>query len=154
MLIISHRANLNGPDPSIENKPESILEAIWHGFSVEVDLRMKDNKLYFGHDEPQYETNLDFLNENKKYLWIHCKDLDALEYCLSKSLHCFWHHKDDYTLTNYRYVWAYPGKDPIGSLTIMVMPEWYWKPEEVVSKKPFGVCTDRPFEYQDIINTR
>jgi hypothetical protein len=154
MFIISHRANLDGPDPSIENKPDSILTAIKHGFSVEVDLRLYNNKLYFGHDEPQYETSLDFLNENKKYLWIHCKDLDALEFCLERAFHCFWHNKDDYTLTNYRYVWAYPGKEVVGKLCIMVMPEWHWKPEEVILKRPFGVCTDYPFAYKDIINRK
>lgn len=154
MLIISHRANLNGPDPSIENKPESIVLAIERGFSVEIDLRMKDNKLYLGHDEAQYETDLDFLNTYKKYLWIHCKELESLELCLENALHCFWHNKDDYTLTNYRFVWAYPGKEPIGKKTIMVLPEWYWKPKEILLKKPYGVCTDYPSEYQDIINTR
>lgn len=154
MFIISHRANLNGPDPSIENKPESIEYAISEGFSVEVDLRLNDGELYFGHDEPQYKTNLQFLDKYKSRLWIHCKDLNALEYCLERKLHCFWHNKDDYTLTNYRYVWAYPGKEPIGKLTIMVMPEWHWKPEEVITKKPYGVCTDYPYAYQDIINRR
>lgn len=154
MIIISHRANLNGPDPSIENSPESIVHAINKGFSVEVDLRIRKDKLYFGHDEPQYETSLDFLIKNKKYLWIHCKDLIAMEFCLEHAFHCFWHNKDDYTLTNYRFVWAYPGKEPIGKLCVMVMPEWYWKPEEVVPKKPFGVCTDYPIAYQDIINRK
>lgn len=154
MFIISHRANLNGPDPSTENSPKVIIEAIQNGFSVEVDLRMRNGKLYFGHDEAQYETDLKFLNEYKKYLWIHCKELESLETCLENSLHCFWHDKDDYTLTNYRFVWAYPGKEPIGKKTIMVMPELHWKPEEILTKKPFGVCTDYPYAYQDIINRK
>lgn len=154
MLIISHRANLHGPGSSVENSPEAIKEAIQHGFSVEVDLRMKDDEIYFGHDEPEYKVDLDFLEEYKRYLWIHCKDLNALEYALSKALHCFWHTRDDYTLTNYRYVWAYPGKEPIGKLSVVCLPEWHWKPEEVISKNPFGVCTDYPFEYQDIINRK
>lgn len=154
MLIISHRANLNGPDPSIENKPEAIEHAINEGFSVEVDLRMKDGNLYFGHDEPQHETNIDFLYKYKQRLWIHCKEMQTMEFCLDKALHCFWHNTDDYTLTNYKYVWAYPGKEPVGKLTIMVMPELHWNPSEVISKKPYGVCTDYPHAYQEIINRR
>ena len=154
MLIISHRANLKGPDPSIENKPEAIVHAIKEGFAVEVDLRMKDRQLYFGHDEAQYETDINFLKKYKQNLWIHCKEMETMEFCLDQALHCFWHNDDDYTLTNYRYVWAYPGKEPVGKLSILVMPEWHWKPHEVLLKKPYGVCTDYPIEYQDIINKK
>jgi hypothetical protein len=153
VLIISHRANLNGPDPSIENKPGAIEHAIDQGFSVEVDLRMRNGKLYFGHDEPQYETDVDFISKYKQRLWIHCKDMETMEFCLQKAFHCFWHNIDDYTLTNYRYVWAYPGKEPVGKLSILVMPELHWNPTETISKKPYGVCTDYPYAYRDIINT-
>lgn len=152
MLIISHRANIDGPDPSIENKPEAIEFAMSKQFSVEVDLRMYKGKLYFGHDEPQYETTLDFMKQNDGYLWTHCKDRDAFEYALKHNFNCFWHDTDDYTMTNHSYVWAYPGKEKIGQLTIAVMPERFWTKEETIAKDFFGVCTDYPMEYSVIIN--
>ena len=44
MILISHRGNLNGPDPSKENKPSYITNAIRTGFQVEVDFWFIDNK--------------------------------------------------------------------------------------------------------------
>ena len=38
MKIISHRGNLYGPNPELENKPEYILAAIKCNFRVEIDL--------------------------------------------------------------------------------------------------------------------
>lgn len=154
MLIISHRANVDGPNPSIENKPEAIEFAISKNISVEVDLRIYNEKPYFGHDESQYETSLDFLKKNEGWLWVHCKDRDAFEYALKYNFNCFWHNIDDYTMTNHGYVWAYPGKESVGQMTIAVMPEHFWTKEEVISKKFFGVCTDYPMAYLDIINRR
>lgn len=152
MLIISHRANIDGPDLSIENKPEAIEFAISKNISVEVDLRIYNEKPYFGHDEAQYETSLDFLKNNEGWLWVHCKDRDAFEYALKHNFNCFWHNIDDYTMTNHGYVWAYPGKESAGQMTIAVMPEHFWTKEEVISKKFFGVCTDYPMAYLNVIN--
>jgi hypothetical protein len=35
---------------------------------------------------------------------------------------CFWHQKDDVTLTSQGYIWAYPGKQPLKN-SIAVLPE-------------------------------
>ena len=43
-----------------ENKPEYLLQAIESGFFVETDLWLINNLLYLGHDEPQYEINIDY----------------------------------------------------------------------------------------------
>jgi hypothetical protein len=104
MLIISHRANIDGSDPSIENKPEAIEFAISKDLSVEVDLRFHKDKLYFGHDEPQYETSLDFLKEHETWLWVHCKEKESFNFAIKHNLNCFWHNIDDYTMTNHGYV--------------------------------------------------
>jgi hypothetical protein len=152
MLIISHRANIDGPDASIENKPEAIEFLINKKVSVEVDLRIYNDSPYFGHDEAQYKTSLDFLKENEGWLWVHCKDREAFAFALQHNFNCFWHNIDDYTITNHGYVWAYPGKESVGQMSIAVMPELFWKKEEVMSKNFFGVCTDYPTAYLDIIN--
>ena len=54
MIIISHRGNLNGIDLERENNPYFIDDCISKGFDVEIDLRIKENKLFLGHDFAQY----------------------------------------------------------------------------------------------------
>jgi hypothetical protein len=55
--FISHRGNLHGPDPKLENKPPHIIEALNIGFDVEVDVFFRNKKFYLGHDHPQYEVS-------------------------------------------------------------------------------------------------
>jgi hypothetical protein len=153
VLIISHRGNLNGRDISFENKPERILDVINQNLHVEIDLRWYNNKFYLGHDEPQYEIDADFLIDNNRSLWIHCKEKESFHEVLNlKTVHYFWHDTDDYTLTNLGYVWAYPGKEPVGDSCIAVMPERCWTAEETIQKPFFGVCTDNCLEFKELLN--
>ena len=57
MKFISHRGNLNGPIQEYENHPEYILEALKKGFNVEIDVRVKNDTFYLGHDFPKYKIN-------------------------------------------------------------------------------------------------
>ena len=50
MILISHRGNLNGPKPLMENSPAYIEIAIKKNFHVEIDVWIKKNNLYLGHD--------------------------------------------------------------------------------------------------------
>ena len=38
MILISHRGNINGKKPDLENKPEYIQNAIKLGYNVEIDV--------------------------------------------------------------------------------------------------------------------
>ena len=60
MILISHRGNLSGPNPNRENSKEYILEALDKGYSVEIDVWLVKDKIYLGHDNPEYEINIDF----------------------------------------------------------------------------------------------
>ena len=80
MILISHRGNLNGPNPQRENSIQYFQEALDDGFDVEIDMWSKNGVFYLGHDEPQDEVTLDWLNERKDKLWIHCKNIDILVY--------------------------------------------------------------------------
>lgn len=155
MMLISHRGNLNGPDLFSENSPEVINHVISMDIPVEVDLRWHNNSFYFGHDEPQYQVSAEYLLANKDWLWVHCKDNEAFNAALKlRKLNCFWHNTDDYTITTFGYAWAYPGKEPAGTLCIGVMPEMQWSFEETLKKPFFGICTDYISQVQDIINTK
>jgi len=137
MKLISHRGNINGKIPNNENHPEYIDEALHAGFDVEIDMWWVDGRTYLGHDEPQFEVDDKWLTERMNNLWVHCKNVELLNWIRSTSLHWFWHEEDTLTLTSKGYVWVYPGKQPIiGS--IAVMPEIH---NEDVSKC-VGVCSD------------
>ena len=138
MILISHRGNINGPDPTNENKPQYITNALNKKYDCEIDVWYKDGKWYLGHDEPTYVVPIDFLLRDG--LWLHCKNLDALSRLVNYSkCNAFWHQTDDYTITTKRYVWAYPGKPGLkGYKCICVMPEWNNQNIDHFA----GVCTD------------
>ncbi len=136
--LIAHRGNINGPNPLQENNPEYLISSINLGFDVECDIRIIDNKIYLGHDEPQYEIQSDFLDTYKDKLWCHAKNKEALEYLLSNEYHTFWHQNDDYTITSKGIIWAYPNK--FIHNCIIVMPELY---DTIYNKNEIlGICSD------------
>ena len=117
MFLISHRGNYEMPNTQTENTPRQISLMLEMGWHVEIDVWSIKDRLYLGHDEPQYEINLKFLQNNK--LWCHAKNLTALEYMLLHNVHCFWHQEDDYTITSKGYIWTYPEK-PVCKNSIIV----------------------------------
>ena len=122
MILISHRGNIDGKLVERENHPDYIDEAIALGYDVEIDLWFIDGRVYLGHDEPQYEVDDIWLGERTDKLWVHCKNVESLNWIRSTILHYFWHETDTVTLTSKNYIWAYPGKQPIVG-SIAVMPE-------------------------------
>lgn len=111
MKPISHRGNLIGPDPKIENNPIHIQMLIDSGMECEVDLWAADGKLWFGHDQGDYWVTPGYIKQ--RGLWVHCKNLAALEVCAEiGSINFFWHQNDDYTLTSKGFIWTYPDKQP------------------------------------------
>ena len=138
MILISHRGNINGKIPSKENEPFYIKEAIHLGYDVVVDVWYSNNTFWLGHDNPEYQIGLYFLLENADKLWCHAKNIEAIvEMKKEKTINCFWHQKDDITLTSKGHIWAYPGKQPIKN-SIAVMPEIYNDDLD----KCIGICSD------------
>lgn len=142
MLIISHRANISGPNTATngENHPNSITNVLNLGYNVEVDVRFINNKFYLGHDNPDYEVDEKFLY--KPGLWVHAKNIEALQKLIDapSNINVFYHDIDNCTLTSHRFIWSYPRETVIlTSRSIAVMPE-------LVSSwdlsKCYGVCTD------------
>lgn len=138
MILISHRGNIDGKNVERENHPDYIDEAIALGYAVEVDLWSIEGVLLLGHDNPQYGITQHWLNERVNRLWIHCKNIQAMEWMnTADSFIYFWHQEDALTLTSFNHIWAYPGKQPIVN-SIAVMPEIH--NEQVTCCK--GVCSD------------
>jgi hypothetical protein len=143
MKLISHRGNINGRIIEAENRPDYIDDTICLGYDVEIDLWVIDGKIYLGHDSFQYEINDKWLNERIDKLWVHCKNIESLNWIKNTSLHYFWHENDTLTLTSKNYIWAYPGKQPITG-SIAVMPEIF---NDDVSNC-LGVCSDFIQDYK------
>ena len=147
MKLIAHRGNINGQNIHEENKPKYLLNAINKGYYVELDLWYANNKLYLGHDEPQYNIEYSFLLDNKDKMFIHCKNIDALYYILSKNdnLECFFHDNDECTLTSKGNIWTSPG-EIITDKSICVMPERVTN-NNYNLKNCYGICTDYVCKY-------
>jgi hypothetical protein len=151
MIYISHRGNINGRIKESENKPEYIEDTIRLGYEVEIDVWHIDGQWWLGHDEPQYQIDLDWIDSKSDKLWVHCKNTQAVEYFVEneddcKDINWFWHEEDTLTLTSYGYVWAYPGKQPIKN-SIAVMPEIH----NDNTQKCLGICSDYIQKYKDEI---
>lgn len=145
MKLISHRGNINGPIPETENKPEYIEDTIRLGYDVEIDFWVIEDKLYLGHDKPQYLINDSWLTQFLHRIWVHCKNPEAIIYLQENypQINYFWHQEDTLTLTSKKYIWVYPGKQPIKD-SIAVMPEIY---NDDISQC-LGVCSDYIKRYE------
>lgn len=148
MKLIAHRGNIDGPNPSEENKPEYIERAMLNGYDVEIDIRYDvfNRKLYLGHDESQYHIDWFWLSKYRDFLWIHCKNIEALyEFAYGTSgFNYFWHQEDDFTLTSKKCIWTYPGKT-YTSRSVIVMPEITMGTKNLSDLKAyncFGICSD------------
>lgn len=140
MKIIAHRGNITGPNKDQENHPDYIDKALNLGYDVEIDLRIKDNILYLGHDTPDYKIDIDFIKDRQDKLWIHCKDIESLIFCNCYLSDCnyFWHQEDDYTLTSKGYIWAYPSKKIYSNKSVCVLPEV----DDTYAYMCYAVCSD------------
>lgn len=139
MILIAHRGNIDGKNHAYENKPVYIDKALAKGYDAEVDIWYEGDVCYLGHDRPQYKISLSWLEERKDRLWIHCKNIQAMEQMsMAENLHYFWHQEDTLTLTSKKFIWVYPGKQPI-KYSIAVMPELY--NDELTTC--LGICSDR-----------
>jgi hypothetical protein len=143
MIIISHRGNVDGSDPSTENTIKQIDKVISMGIPVEIDVRVVDDRWFLGHDYSEYQIDKSYLLQNKEMLWCHAKNISALENMVELGIHCFWHQEDDYTLTSRGVIWAYPNK--YTGVGILVMPS-----KEFIDKNTksiYGICSDNIKEY-------
>ena len=145
MIYISHRGNINGKIKEYENHPKYIDNAIDLGYDVEIDVWMVEGVFLLGHDDPQYNITEEWLKQRVDKLWIHCKNIEVMQWFDSmKSFNYFWHENDTITLTSRGFIWAYPGKQPIKN-SIAVKPELF---DDNLSEV-FGVCTDYVQKYKN-----
>jgi len=141
MELISHRGNINGPNPEMENDPRYIENTLARGYNVEVDVWSKGSDFYLGHDNPQSQVSEMFLKHGS--IWCHAKDIKTFHKLIEIGAHCFSHDQDEVALTTKGYLWSTYGKD-MTDKSICVMP-----PRNVeLPKNIVGVCSDYVEDYR------
>lgn len=142
MKIISHRGNLSGSNPDMENHPSYILQAVDAGYDVEVDVWWIDDGFFLGHDTTQYRVELNWLESLP--LWCHAKNEEAFSKMLATNLHFFWHETDRFTMTSRKIPWCFPGNYQKHGVTVIKQ-----SPREMkLDREVFGICTDYPIEWR------
>ena len=138
MILIAHRGNLRGKSVNFENHPEYVDLALKQDFEAEVDVWFEDG-LFLGHDNPKFKITEDWLIERKDKLWLHCKNIKAVEWFYNKKdFNYFWHQEDTLTITSKGYIWVYPDKQPVKN-SIAVLPELH---PNIDISKCIGICSD------------
>jgi len=139
MILISHRGNIDGKDTLKENTVEYIQSAIDLGFDVEVDVWNIDGHLLLGHDGPvkEQEVSIDFLQ--KKEIWCHAKNIDALYELVLNGVHCFFHDSDEVVLTSKQILWTFPG-NALTCKSVCVLPES--QKDNPGIDNCYGICSD------------
>jgi len=161
--LIAHRGNIIGKQPSRENNPDYVVEAIMEGYDCEIDLWYDHGRLLLGHDDPKYNINQRFLEVYRDFLWIHCKNKDAFTYmhCLHHDMNYFYHESDAYTMTSKGYIWCYIGNNTHHehkyygldvACNSILLPEGdgSYYPED---KEYAGICSDNISNYKHL-NTK
>jgi len=148
MKLISHRGNLDGPNPLEENKPEYIQNALDLGYDVEIDVWSIDNNLFLGHDNPQYPIDISFLKDSR--LWSHAKNFEALIilYENRDSIHFFVHDSDTHILTSKMFIWTYPN-NKLSKYSVCVIPEICRDLSDL--KICYGLCSDYVQRYKGMV---
>jgi hypothetical protein len=116
MILISHRGNTRGKGDQ-ENNPDLLNSLIKRGQHIEIDVWLINDKLFLGHDKPEFMVTKNYLKND--LFWCHAKNLDALQYMLDNDIHCFWHQTDDFTITSKGFIWTFPNK-PVTKNSIIV----------------------------------
>lgn len=139
MLKIAHRGNVCGKNVKLENNPEYLLSASNLGYDVEFDVRLINKRWFLGHDSPDFEIDISFLNYFIENGWIHAKNGDAyFELLKEDKFNVFWHNTDDYVLTSKKFIWTYPNK-LLYPNSICVLPELGYCGD---IEKCHGICSD------------
>lgn len=109
-MFISHRGNLIGRNPALENSPAYIDQAIKSGFHVEIDVwATDDSSVWLGHDKAEHHMFPEFLTSRREVLICHAKTVESLYVLKDLGMHCFYHEDPSpVTMTSWGSVWCAP----------------------------------------------
>ena len=140
MKIIAHRGNISGSSV-LENHPDYIFQALSAGFDAEIDIWNIDSKLFLGHDIPQYQIDLKWLESYKDFLWVHLKNIECYKIFKDTNLNYFWHETDKFTLTSKNIPWCFPSIYIPNGVTVL-------DKQKEIPNGLYGICTDYAIEWK------
>jgi len=112
--------------------------------------------LFLGHDNPESPIEVSFLSDRSSFLWIHCKNGEALSVFIDYTFNYFFHQKDFHALTSKGFIWSRPEYYLFCENEILVLPEriFNWKNDRwrPISNDFHGICTDYPLGYSELLN--
>lgn len=153
MILISHRGNINTVNLERENTKSYIQEAIDLGYDVEIDVRYADGKFWLGHDEPDYEVELEWLLERKNNLWIHCKNFLSLARLINTNLRIFYHQDENHTIIgNTKAIWSHDIDDANHQSIIPLIDIDSVNSFKNFNQKYYGICSDFIKQVGDKLN--
>lgn len=147
LRLIAHRGNLEGPQPSRENHPSYIDEAIGLGFDAEVDLWVEGKDFFLGHDEPKHLIDSEWLRNRQEHLWVHCKNREAIDSVYGTQIHWFFHENDPFTITSRGVIWAFPGKFLLRGQYVYLE---FGQGRRDIPANAYGVCGDDIISIQNL----
>ena len=156
MIIISHRGLINGPNKKIENSFTELKKNIekYKSLIFELDIWLKNNDLFLGHDFPDKRIAIENLIPLKEKIIIHIKFIDnnskeILEQIFYNKFHYFCHQDDAFTITSKGWPWIHPNYG-LKRNSICVLPENFTDLSKLTTlqdKNLLGVCTDYPLYF-------
>ena len=142
MILISHRGNINGPNPKMENAPRYIANTLGKGFNVEVDVWSNNSDFFLGHDKPEHQVSEMFLRHGS--VWCHAKDIKTFYKLIEIGAHCFSHDLDEVALTTKGYLWSTYGNQMTDKSICVMPPRNIELPQGIA-----GVCSDNVGYYNE-----
>lgn len=147
--IVCHRATL---DKNLfeENSLESLEQCISSGFSVEVDVHVKDDAVFLGHDSAEKKIELCLID--KKNVFIHIKNGGLLK---CKSADTFYLNDDDVAYTGKGRRWLNVGSEVQAPSDILCSDELIgdeFSEGRIIEALKMGsyICTKYPFRVLDL----
>lgn len=151
MILISHRGNINGPQPDRENRVEYIETALAAGYQVEIDIWGRRDEyasgVFLGHDGPERLVSMQWLRQHQQKLWVHAKNYIALNFLINDTVNrhgrirFFFHEKERYSLIgNTSLVWCHDISEANNFSIVPLLSQQdisLWD-----GKKVFGICSD------------
>lgn len=143
MKLISHRGNIKGRKPELENRPSYIDSAIQLGYEVEIDVRYIGDMFQLGHDTGDFEVDLNWLEKRKEALWLHCKDIESAQFLAKRGLKHFCHVQDPYVIMSTGHLWVHDIRLSLNDNCIIPLLSLEdMQNYSLYADKVYAVCTD------------
>lgn len=149
MRLIAHRGNVSAPEPDKENTTTFIERSLADGYDAEVDIWRIEGELFLGHDAPENLVNLGWLLQWQGNLWVHTKNLQALDFLIGYGLRVFYHQQDKHTVIgNTQLIWSHDVSEATERSIIPLLGMEDIEKYKDLNMKFYGICSDYVWRFK------